>query len=238
MRVALIIIGDEILSGKYRDENGPWLIERLRSRGVDLARLVTIPDVVVEIAEEVSRCAQRYDAVITSGGVGPTHDDLTVEGVAAAFGAELEERSELMELIERYELPSAGARRMALAPRGADLLASADVPFPVLKMRNVYVFPGVPELFRAKFGVVAHRFRGPEVHTARVLTLERETDMAHRLASVALRHPQVSIGSYPRFGEGRRRVVLTLESRSADHLARALKDLSAHVHLTEVEPPL
>lgn len=235
MRVALIIIGDEILTGKYRDENGPWLIERLRARGVDLARLVTIPDLVAEIAEEVLRCSQRYDAVITSGGVGPTHDDLTMEGVAQAFGQPLEERQELLELIERYELPSAGARRMSLAPVGAELIASDDVPFPVLKVHNVYVFPGVPKLFRAKFGVVAERFRGPAVHTARVLTLERETEMAERLAGVAQRHPQVSIGSYPRFGEGRRRVVLTLESRSPEHLAHALEDLATHVHLTEAE---
>src|SRR5690606_10377770 len=100
-----IIIGNEILSGKFADENGPFLIRRLRSLGVDLVRLVTIPDVPRVIAEEVRRCSQLADHVFTTGGVGPTHDDVTLESVALAFDLPLERNPALVRVLERFELP-------------------------------------------------------------------------------------------------------------------------------------
>ena len=98
--VGVVIIGDEILSGKFADENGPYLIERLRELGADLRRLVTISDDLDDIAGEVRRCSEAYDLVVTTGGVGPTHDDRTLIGIARAFSVGLVEHPELLELLD------------------------------------------------------------------------------------------------------------------------------------------
>lgn len=233
--VALVVIGDEILSGKFPDDNGPWLIHRLRALGADLRRVVVIPDVVDTIAAEVRACSDAVDLVLTSGGVGPTHDDRTVEAVAAAFELTMDERPELLALLARYDIPVTRAnRRMAAAPSGAELLFSNGLHFPVLKVRNVFVLPGVPRLFRAKFESVAERFTGARVHTARMYTDERETEIATRLAGADARHPDVAIGSYPRHGRNLGyRVIVTLESRDAEALARAVGDVASVIHGVE-----
>lgn len=233
--VALVVIGDEILSGKFADENGPWLISRLRDLGSDLERMAVIRDDVSVIADEVSRCSRRFDRVITSGGVGPTHDDVTMEGVARAFGLPLEERQELVDLVRRYELPEEGAnRRMVMVPRGCDLLRGEALPFPVCRVRNVYVFPGVPRLFRAKFGAVSDHFAGARVGTTRLYTAERENDIAEPLAAVAAEHSGVSIGSYPRYGDDRFKVLITVESRDPAALEAAIAAITSRLPVVDL----
>ena len=149
---AVVIIGNEVLTGKFADENGPYLIGRLRTLGTDLVRLVTIPDDVAVIADEVRRCAAAADHVFTSGGVGPTHDDVTFEGVAGAFRVPLELRTELLDLIAQFGMPrNDGTERMARVPAGAELLFHEALSYPVVRVRNAYVLPGVPKLFRNKF---------------------------------------------------------------------------------------
>lgn len=227
---AAIIIGNEILTGKFGDENGPYLISRLRTLGVDLRRIAIIADDVDGIAAEVRRCAAAYDHVFTSGGVGPTHDDVTIDGVARAFDVDLEVRDVLVAMMVRYGLPQNDATmRLATVPAGAELLTHPSLSYPVVRMRNVYVLPGVPRLFQNKFEALAERFVGDAVSTARVYTDEQEWDIAERLTAVAKRHPAVAIGSYPRFGEGNYRVILTLESRDADALANAEADVRAAI---------
>ncbi len=220
--VAAVIIGDEILSGKFADENGPYLVRRLRELGADLVRLATIGDRVDDIAEEVRRCAASCDAVITTGGVGPTHDDRTLEGVARAFDLPLEQHPELVALLESFGLElNAAALRMATVPAGAELLAGSDRDYPVLRVRNTYVFPGVPRLMQRKFERVAHHFSGRPVHVARVHTRARETAIAAQLGEVQRAFPDVAIGSYPRHGDGGYRVIVTLEGRDPERLALA-----------------
>jgi len=234
-RVAAIIIGDEILSGKFEDENGPFLIRRLREVGADLQRLSTITDEVAHIADEVRRCTERFDKVITTGGVGPTHDDRTFEGIAAAFGLPVVERPELVDLLEQFGLPKTEASlRMARVPEEAELVWGKGASFPVVCVREVYVFPGVPKLLRVKFAGIVDRFAGDRVHTCRLYTPMRETEIAAVLGEAADREPTVAIGSYPRFGEGEYRVIVTLESRDPDALQRA-RALVADA-LTLVEP--
>lgn len=220
--VAAVIIGDEILTGKFADENGPHLIGRLRSLGADLVRLAVIGDGVADIGEEVARSLGRADWVITTGGVGPTHDDRTFEGIGAALGVPLEVHPGLAELLDRYGLPRSGpALRMATVPRGAELVGGDAGAFPVVRCDRVLIFPGVPALFRSKLEQVADLLRGEAVHTARLATSLRETEIAERLGAIAEAEPDVAIGSYPRFGERPRRVVLTLESRDRAALDRA-----------------
>jgi len=235
--VAAIIIGDEILTGKFADENGPFLIRRLRELGADLERLVTISDEVAVIADEVRRCAASYDRVITTGGVGPTHDDRTFEGIAAAFGVGLVERPELVELLRSYDLPLTEASlRMARVPEGTELLWGEGASFPIVCVRGVHVFPGVPKLLQAKFAGIAERFAGERMLTERLYTPQRETEIAPVLGAVASEEPSVAIGSYPRFGEGAYRVIVTLESRDRDALRRAHDRLAAKLHTVSPGP--
>lgn len=234
---AIVIIGNEILTGKFADENGPYLLGRLRALGTEVRRIVTIDDVVGEIADEVARCAARFDHVLTTGGVGPTHDDVTFEGVAGAFGLGLEVRDEIVALIDHYGLPRTPANlRMATVPVGSVLLSSGtSAPVPIVQVRNVLVFPGVPKLVRRKFEIVAPRFVGPARTTARVYVTEAEPIIADRLFGVAARHPGVAIGSYPRFGEGPYEVILTVEGIDGAAVAAAVAEL--HGTFAAIDPP-
>ncbi len=225
---AVLIIGDEILTGKFTDENGPFLIGRLRALGCDLRRLVVVSDTVEAIAEEVAR-ASGFDHVITTGGVGPTHDDVTFEGVAAGLRRPLVIAPELVALLGRAGLPPTDTNlRMCRVPAGYELVYGRS-SFPVVRAGNTWVFPGVPSLLQKKFEDVADAFRGVPVATARRSTRRRETDLAPALTAVAERFPTVTIGSYPRWsgGEGMREeeLVLTLESRDPDALSRAVAAL-------------
>ena len=135
----ILVIGNEILSGKVVDTNSPYLCERLRELGVDVERIVTIPDVIETIASEVKAMSETYDYVFTSGGIGPTHDDLTIEGVAAAFGRPVEiDESELEEMLRSAigEDLNEGQLKMAKVPAGATLLDSRDKWFSAGRRRQ------------------------------------------------------------------------------------------------------
>lgn len=227
---SVVIIGNEILTGKFADENGPFLIHRLRALGCDLQRLVTIPDDPRRIGREVLECASTHDHVITTGGVGPTHDDVTLEAIAAAFGVPLVMEAALVALMDRYGIERDPATlRMAQVPAGTELVAQEATGYPVLRFRNVWILPGVPKLVQLKFEGIAHHFAGPEVHTARLYVPEHETTIARELTAIVARHPAVDVGSYPRFGEGEVRVILTLESRDPAALEAAVRDLSENL---------
>lgn len=162
-RSALVVIGNEILSGKIVDTNTPFLIAELRSLGVELAEIAVVPDEVARIAEAVARVASRSEHVFTSGGVGPTHDDVTMEGVAAAFAVPVIRHPRLEALLRGYydaqKLPLEEANlRMADVPEGATLLEGPDLRWPVVAMRNVYVLPGIQRSFGASFWPSASAF--------------------------------------------------------------------------------
>lgn len=226
-----MIIGDEILTGKFRDENGPYLISRLRALGTDLKRLATVSDDPAHIADEVARCAGAHDHVITTGGVGPTHDDRTFEGIARAFDLPLEVHPELLGLLREYGLPLSETNlRMATVPRGTALVRAEGASFPTVRVRNVWIFPGVPGLMQKKFEEVAELFAGQPIRCVRLHIDEEETEIALRLMRAAERWPAVTIGSYPRSGEDCR-VIVTLESRDDGALDAAITELSSSLRL-------
>jgi molybdenum cofactor synthesis domain-containing protein len=230
---AVIVIGDEILSGKFADENGPFFIRRLRELGTDLRRLVVIGDTLDEIAHEVAWCAERFDVVFTTGGVGPTHDDRTLEGVARAFGEGLHQHPDLIALLEGFGMAlNEAALRMVTVPRSAELVQSASSAYPVLKARNVYIFPGVPKLMRRKFDAIADRFVATRVQTVRLRSAQRETEIAAVMGAAQDRWPTVAIGSYPRFDEGPHHVIITLESRDDEALSAAQEQLVSQLGVT------
>lgn len=235
---SVIIVGNEILTGKFADENGPYFIRRFRSLGVRLRRLVVVPDETDAIADEVARAAEASDEVFTTGGVGPTHDDVTFEGVAAAFGLPVVVHPDLHAQLVQHGLPDDAANlRMAQVPEGATLVWPTLASFPIVKVRNVWVLPGVPGLVRQKFEAIAPELAGPEVHCRRVFARDREPEVAGWLTDVAARCAGVEIGSYPRWGEGEHRLIVTLESLDGDALELALAAVVARLDVVRVEGP-
>ncbi|HEY5659045.1 MAG TPA: molybdopterin-binding protein [Myxococcota bacterium] len=227
----ILVIGNEILSGKVVDTNSPYLCRELRALGVDVERIFTIPDVVDVVAENVKLMSQSYDYVLTSGGIGPTHDDLTVEGVAAAFGRPLELSTDIEARIRRAtgRTPNRSQLKMAHIPAGATLIDSGDLWFPLVVVENVYIFPGIPELLRKKFESVRDRFRGVPFVLKRVYVTLMESSIAEQLDALLHEFPELLLGSYPRIHEESFRVMLTLESRDAGYVQRALDSLLAHL---------
>jgi molybdenum cofactor synthesis domain-containing protein len=224
----VVIIGDEILSGKFADQNGSFLIGELRHLGVELRRLAVIPDDRDDIAATVAEQSARFDHVFTSGGVGPTHDDVTIEAVAAAFGVGVVRHPELELRVRGYwgEKLDAANLRMADVPDGAVLVWGKDTTWPVVSFRNVYILPGVPELFRRKFVDMRDRFRSEPVVAARLFIDADEGKIAPDLDRVVGEFPAVKIGSYPRFTERDFRVLLTLESKDRAQVTAAYTALA------------
>jgi molybdenum cofactor synthesis domain-containing protein len=217
---AVIIIGDEILSGKYADENGPWLARRCRELGIDLVRISIIPDDVGTIAAEIQQCVALADYVFTTGGVGPTHDDVTMAGVAEAFSVPLVRNGALATLIQERVGTGVTAEAMTMAdiPEGTVLWQTEGKRFPVLCCQRVLIFPGVPKYLRAKFDDIAHRLQGTPIQSRRLKTLQQESEIAACLRNAADRWKAVKIGSYPRLEEDPTHVIVTLDSRDQDSL--------------------
>ena len=225
----IVVIGNELLSGKIQDSNSPWLMRRLRLLGVACSGLVVVPDTVSDIAEAVSKASAEADFVFTSGGVGPTHDDVTMAGVAAAFDVPLEEHPIIRAFLDdRWRGAKAPARlRMAQVPRGTEVLDTQS--FPVVRCRNVYIFPGVPRLFRGRFETVEHLFTGTPLACSALVTSQGESELAPLLEGVLESFPEVEIGSYPRWESGQWEVLLTLEGVSAEQVSDALAALLSRV---------
>ncbi len=223
----ILVIGNEILSGKVVDTNSPYLCRELRQLGVDVERIVTIPDGVQVIADHVKAMSQSYDYVFTSGGIGPTHDDMTIDGVAAAFGRPIEFSESIAGRIQRATSKELNESQMKMArvPAGATLLDSGDLWFPLVIVENVYVLPGIPELLRKKFESARERFRGVPFVLKRVFVTRRESEIAEHLNAVLVQFPELMLGSYPRIQEESFRVMLTLESRDAGYVQQALDAL-------------
>ncbi len=229
---ALVVIGNEILSGKVQDSNAYFAARELRSAGVELKRIAVVPDDLDAIAEEVAYSSAHFDFVITSGGVGPTHDDITMEGVARAFKRKLLAHPELVGLINQYmgERANAASLRMAQVPEGAVLNDAGDIRFPTVQIENVYVLPGIPQLFEAKLAALKARISADPYFIRTIYTTALESALAEHLNATLAAYPRLMLGSYPKIGNPQYRVKLTLESKDRDYLERAFR------HLLELIP--
>ncbi len=225
---AVLAIGNELLSGKVRDLNVAFFIEQLRELGMPLLLVQIIPDVPAVIAETVAWARDRYEVVFTTGGVGPTHDDVTVEAVAAAFAQPLV-RSEVLHAgiakFYRGQLTD-GVLRMALIPEGAILEDANGLAVPCVRVDNVWIFPGEPNILRRKFLAIRERFRRDPFHLRRIRLRCEEPEIASFLLETERRIPAVSIGSYPRYdAETGHEVTVTLETKDGAALTRAVEHL-------------
>ena len=233
----ILIIGNEILSGKIHDENAPFLLKELRELGVDVERVYTIPDVVEVIAEDVRNFSRAYSYVITTGGVGPTHDDVTMEGVARAFARGLVENAEMAEMLRkalRGKEPNPSQLKMCTLPEGAELINTPDLWFPLVRVENVYVFPGIPRLLKSKFAAMRQVFKGRPFHLRRIFMSCIESDIAQQLYDLLDEFPELQLGSYPKVGDEDHRTLLTLESRDRGYVDRAVDSLVARIPAADV----
>ncbi len=224
---ALLVIGNEILSGKVRDTNSTYLAVELRKLGVDLERILTIPDIIEVIASETRVMSDAYDFVFTSGGIGPTHDDLTMDGVASAFDLDIVLNQSMVDRMARHSKSpiNEAMKKMALIPKGADVLDVGGLWFPVVVVNNVHILPGIPELFEKKFDSIRDRFSGVPFQVSKIYVRENESEIAEILNTLLREFPELMLGSYPKINEEDFRVLLTLESRDPDYLKRATETL-------------
>ena len=230
---AALIVGAELLSGKIADQNLVVLAQTLRSLGVTLKYALTVTDDLPTIAREVRRASRSEDWVFTSGGVGPTHDDLTLLGVARAFRKRLHRSGELEQLIRAAygDAVREGHLSMGSIPECAMLERTEGVPWPAIRVRNVWVLPGVPQVFAMKMRIVSatlQRAARPFSSSALYVRLD-EGEIKDALDEVVLANPDVQIGSYPRWGDPVRKTMITFDSRderacaaARDALVRAL----------------
>ena len=236
---AVLIIGDEILSGRTQDTNLRDIAKYLAVHGVDLAEARTVPDVMEEIIAALNALRDRYDYVVTTGGIGPTHDDITADAVAAAFGIELYEHPEIIELLgARFggEV-NAARRRMARVPVGGDLVTNPVQGPPGFTLGNVFVLAGVPAIMRGMLPDIGWRLEGGAVTVSRTVRVEGSGEgvIAAPLEAVAKAHPEMSLGSYPFFGAGSYGSNLVLRSRDQAELDAVALELIAALQAAGIE---
>jgi molybdenum cofactor synthesis domain-containing protein len=223
---AALIIGNEVLSGKVRDENGPYLVEALRRRGVELSRLYVVPDEPDAIVEALAALRPRAEVIFTSGGLGPTHDDVTVPAVARFLGRRVVRHAAMEALVRRHwgDAATPEAMRLADAPEGAVFFEAPGLWLPVLTVEELVLLPGIPRLFRMQLDAIADRFGDQPFHLRCLYLSVYEELIAGALSGVAARHPEVAIGSYPVLGEDYK-VKLTIESRRPERVEAAVEEL-------------
>ena len=196
---AILIIGDEVLSGEVRDENGPWLVGRLTALGTRIERISTVRDRMADIVDELRRLRAHTDAVVVSGGIGPTHDDLTRPAVATALGVPLERHPDADAHVRRWYGARTTDAELAMAdlPRGSRLLIGAKTTALGFFVSGVYVLPGVPFLLRDLIEGSGAEFAGPPLHRVEVSLARREGEIADALTRLQASALDTAIGSYP-----------------------------------------
>ena len=234
---AMIVIGDEILSGRTKDVNIGFIAERCTALGLDLHEVRIVPDVQAEIVAAVDALRSRYTYVFTSGGIGPTHDDITAEAMALAFGVEISEDERAMALLRERIKPedlNAARRRMARIPHGATLIPNPISKAPGFQIGNVFVMAGVPAIMRAMFEAVEPILVGGAPTRSKAISAGSLPEGAYAtpLASLAADFPNMSIGSYPRYIDGRFHneiVVRGKDEGALDALAARISEMLAGI---------
>jgi FAD synthetase len=228
---AILVIGNEILSGKVVDTNAAFLAKELRALGVTLQRILVIPDELEVIAEAVRAYRPSFDILFTSGGVGPTHDDITIAGVAHGLGRRVIRHPLLEEKIREYGGDKVNEARLKMAeiPEGAELVFEGSVSFPILLVENIYILPGIPELFREKFLAMKGRFAVDPYFMRVIYTRAIESSIARYLNATLEAFPQLQLGSYPKLSDPEYRVRVTLESKDLSYVNRAFDHLVAQL---------
>ncbi len=243
---AVMIIGDEILSGRTQDINLNAIAKALGAQGIDLLEARVVGDVAQDIVDALNALRGRYDYVITTGGIGPTHDDITADCVAQAFGVALHEHPEIMAMLHARwgEDVTPARRRMARVPEGGGLIANPVGGPPGFFIDNVFVLAGVPAVMRGMLIDVAAHLQGGAVTVSRTVRVEGfgEGVIAAPLEAVARAHPDMALGSYPFFNERGYGANLVLRGRDPEALSAVVAELvqvlaEAGIAPVQIDPP-
>ncbi len=225
----IVIIGNEVLSGKTQDINSHFFCTELRRLGVEVQKISTIQDEIELIGQEVAAFSKRFDYVFTSGGVGPTHDDVTIDGIAHGFGLNVVRHPDIEQRMRRRlgDQVNEARLRMANVPEGAMLLATEARFAPIVKIHNVYIFPGIPKILQERFHAIKERFRDAPYYLKNVYVKYGEGIIADMLNSLLVKFPQLMLGSYPVLDLPDYKVKVTLESKDPNYLEQALQTFVA-----------
>jgi molybdenum cofactor synthesis domain-containing protein len=239
--IALIIIGNEILSGRTQDANTAWIAENLNAMGVVLHQVRVVPDIESEIIAAIHELKGKVDYVFTTGGIGPTHDDITAEAVAKAFGVKLELNQEAYDILVRHygseKEVTPPRKKMAMIPQGATLINNPVSGAPGFQMENVFIMAGVPRIMQAMFDDVKTRLkRGKPVLSNTIACSLAESAVAEPLEEIQKKYPTISIGSYPHFRGGILGLSLVLRSTDDPALESATHDVIALIAKLGGEP--
>ncbi|MBH73190.1 MAG: competence/damage-inducible protein A [Rhodospirillaceae bacterium] len=232
VQAALLIIGDEILSGQTHDKNLPHIAEKLNNVGVQLAEVRVVPDIKQEIVDAVNALRGRFDYLFTTGGIGPTHDDITAESVSEAVGRKLIQNQEARRLLEehfKYNGTEINEARLSMAntPDGAELIRNPISTAPGFKVENVYVMAGVPKIMQAMLDNIIPTLQGGAQKISRsILCNLGEGSIAKGLKDIQDKHPDIDIGSYPHYARANYRLSLVI--RGFDE--QQLQDVQEAVH--------
>lgn len=230
---AILVIGDEILSGRTKDKNIGYIAEYLTNIGIELREVRVVPDVMEEIVAALNALRARFTYVFTTGGIGPTHDDITADAVAAAFGVSIDHDPRAVAMLrERFsEADLNEARlRMARIPAGADLIANSVSKAPGFRIGNVHVMAGVPSIMQAMLDAVAPTLKtGVKMLSETVRAGLKEGDIGSALGEIAKAHSDVSIGSYPFWSETGPDTNIVVRSRDEAKLREAMASVKAMI---------
>lgn len=221
---AIVIIGNEILSGRTQDANLPWISTQLNERGIQLVEGRFIRDVHEVIADTVNELRAKYDFVFTTGGIGPTHDDITTESIARAFGVDVVLHEQAHKLLKDYygERLNDARLKMAHTPEGAELVENPISVAPGYRMENVYVLAGIPRIMQAMFDGIAGTLSGDvKIHSSTVTCHLAEGEIANALGALQEQYKNIDVGSYPHFRGGQLGLSIVLRGTDEDMLQQA-----------------
>ncbi len=225
-QAGIIIIGDEILSGMVKDTNSSYIIDRLRNIGIETKKILVIGDDIDEIGRSVREFSMVYDIVFTSGGIGPTHDDVTIEAIAKGFDVEVVKNQELIDRLKVIigKEPTDIQQRMALIPKGAEVIADIEAGLPLIVFRNIYILPGIPKCLQRKLEVIERMLgTGRPPYVKKVFVDEYESVIAPTLTHMAKDNASIKIGSYPAMDNPEYRVMVSFTGYNRDTLNQSVE---------------
>lgn len=242
LKAALLIIGNEILSGRTQDANAKYIAEKLATKGIALTEIRVVPDIESRIIGAANELRAANDYLFTTGGIGPTHDDITAECVAKAFGVKTHEDPLARKVLETNygaENLTPARLKMAVIPQGASLIDNPVSGAPGFVIGNVYVMAGVPKIMQGMMDNILPTLReGAIVLTRTVVCEVAESKIAQPLSALQDKYPDIDIGSYPQYQPGKPSVSLVLRGTNAEQIDEALRDLASMIVALGLTPQI
>ena len=235
----IIIIGNEILSGRTQDTNTSTLSIWLNSLGIKVQEVRVIPDIEETIIKTVNELRKKYNYIFTTGGIGPTHDDITASSISKAFNLTYGPHKEAMTILEKYYKPgefNEGRKKMAYMPTNANLIINPTSGAPGFNVENVFCLPGVPSILKSMIGGIAHRLVSGKPILSQTLNLRTvESEIAKSLSEVQTNNKEVDIGSYPFFKAGKLGVAIVLRSTDQNKIDKCILEIQKFIKEKNIE---